>query len=805
MLSSGSKTSDQSPILFDIRIRNTDNTDNVLIIKGSPEHASSVLLSGVVVLSVSQPIQIKNLRLYLTGRLLLNLPATANNPNAPLQRFVKYEKLFFKHNWDDFNIETYFDNLYDNYGTSKSINSKSSTNIAGMQKKRLRSKSNSSILSLGGYSNGSSSYRTLMQGNYEFPFSAILPGSMTESVEGLKNAAVVYKLQATVERPRLADLTCTKHLRVIRTLSSDAVELSESTAIDNSWPKKVEYSISIPAKAIAIGSSTPIDMSFVPVLKGLKLGPVKVYLIETVQCSGGHRGSFSDEKVLTKLKIKDPIGHVKLRRQRQKRIDNGELSPGDIMEDETFQDRWNFETVLNIPSNLTRCNQDASILSNIKLRHKLKFVVSLINPDGHISELRASLPLQLFISPFVAITCKSPETIEKNIKNFGKPVPTNPKHEDTGIGSTRESVASLSSSSSGSDNDSGNLLFAKNYSEVELQAGTLQNNIVAPFLVSNLMTPPNYGNHVYDRLYGTAHGDTSGNITPRSNSPVGNSTPLPRVESLPNDVMHMAHFEPTTPQLNSSRTPSNRSSTRESPSNDVFNFESPIAVPALSSVNLAGIGLQISPAPTPAPTPGEFVSGQTTFHSDTYPPSPSVASDWELNTLSRVPSYTKAMNSDISGADLPPSYPAGSDPKNNRLSLEKPQNARQRSSSSLAVPSGRLRSSSVLSRSSNGSGTSLHAMTCSDSNLRISSMDTSHVVKNTANKVFSFNMTPVQSDQVSFHNKEVPIINQGPESPYMQQVESFSMSRSRNGSFNKKTSSFTNFFDLFSKKESGTY
>ncbi|SMN18962.1 similar to Saccharomyces cerevisiae YFR022W ROG3 Protein that binds the ubiquitin ligase Rsp5p via its 2 PY motifs [Maudiozyma saulgeensis] len=800
MLSSGSKSSSKTPILFDIRIRNTDNTDNVLIVKGDPENASSVLLSGVVVLSVLQPIQIKNLRLYLTGKLLLNLPSTVNNPNSTLQRFVKFEKLFFTHNWDNFNIESYFDNLYDNYNIKNSINSKSSTNIVGMQKKRLRSKSNSSILSLGGYSSSSSnnSYRTLMQGNYEFPFSAILPGSMTESIEGLKNAAVVYKLQATVERPKLPDLVCTKHLRVIRTLSSDAVELSESTAIDNSWPKKVEYSISIPAKAIAIGSSTPIDMSFVPILKGLKLGPVKIYLIETVQCSGGHRGSFNEDRVITRLKIKDPIGHVKLRKlkKQQHLINNDEES----LEDETFQDRWNFETVLNIPSDLSKCSQDAVILSNIKLRHKLKFVVSLINPDGHISELRASLPIQLFISPFVAVSCKSSEAIERCIKNFGKPIPINPKHEDTGIGSTRESIASLSSNSSGSDNEQGNLLFAKNYSEVELQAGTLQNNVVAPFLVSNLMTPPNYGNHVYDRLYAVDE-NGSGTVTPRSNSPVPSvSNPLPRVGSLPNNVLHMAQFEHPSPQLNGSRSNSNRSSTRDSPINDSFALESPIAVPTLSGVNLAGIGLQISRAPTPV----DFVAGQTSSHNDsTYPASPSVNSDWKLNSLSRVPSYTKAVNSDIIGDDLPPSYPTGSEPKLQRLSLERPQSARQRSSSFLGVSSNRLRSSSVLSRSNNSSNTSLHAMIANDSHLRLSGIDNS-TPKNTANKVFSFNMTPVQSDQVAFAADD----RNGAEdsnSPYMQQVESFKINRSRNGSFNKKNSSFSNFLDLFSRNESGTY
>ena len=124
--------------------------------------------------------------------------------------------------WNNIDIQDYFQNLYDNYGSQKSILSRnnSSSSLSGLQKK---AKSTSSLISLTG-SSGSNSH-ILVQGNYEFPFSAILPGSVTESVEGLPNASVIYKLQATIGRSKFAtDLICKRHLRFVRTLTPDAVE-----------------------------------------------------------------------------------------------------------------------------------------------------------------------------------------------------------------------------------------------------------------------------------------------------------------------------------------------------------------------------------------------------------------------------------------------------------------------------------------------------------------------------------------------------------------------------------------------------
>lgn len=60
--------------------------------------------------------------------------------------------------------------------------------------------------------------------------------------------------------------------------------------------------------------------------------------------------------------------------------------------------RWTMEERFPLPKSLNECVQDCE-LPGIKVRHKMKFIVQLHNPDGHISELRASLPVTLFISP----------------------------------------------------------------------------------------------------------------------------------------------------------------------------------------------------------------------------------------------------------------------------------------------------------------------------------------------------------------------------------------------------------------------
>lgn len=59
---------------------------------------------------------------------------------------------------------------------------------------------------------------------------------------------------------------------------------------------------------------------------------------------------------------------------------------------------YQFSRFLELPKSLKSCLQDCNI-KGVKVRHKIKFNVQLHNPDGHVSELRANLPVTFYLSP----------------------------------------------------------------------------------------------------------------------------------------------------------------------------------------------------------------------------------------------------------------------------------------------------------------------------------------------------------------------------------------------------------------------
>ncbi|CAR30561.1 Rog3p [Lachancea thermotolerans CBS 6340] len=710
MMGFSSSKGSKPPALFEIRIKSAEH--DVIVVKGAPHEASSVLLSGTVVLSVSEPMQIKKLTLRMYGMLRLNLTTTYRGPKGPTERSFKYDKRFFEHVWDNINIQDYFHNLYDNYGSQRSILSKTNS-FSTLYNLHNKAKSTTSLKSLGSGSSGNS--HLLVKGNYEFPFSAILPGTLTESVEGLPNASVIYKIQATIERSKFAtDLICKKHMRIIRTLTPDAVELSETMSVDNTWPNKVDYSISVPAKAIAIGSSTMIHILMVPLLKGLKLGPIKVTLVEYSSYCAPYGAGNTQERVVNRVKLSDPLNHS--------------AASNSLQEDSQFQDKWEVDAVFNVPPSLSKCTQDCSILSNIKVRHKLKFVISLINPDGHVSELRASLPIQLFISPFVALGVRCTDSLD--------------------------SSANISANSTDVEGDDDDMIFANSASELDLAAlssDTGQNNTTN--VTAALMAPPNYESHIYDRLWSGISVENTPTTSGRQ-SPVGpnESSTLSSPQQVKelqeglqklhvqqslsgNENLFESHGngQPISPEGNGQ--PENGS--RSNPPVDYFAMPVPRHVQSMMNMNT---GLR---SPTPMLSPGiDYLSRNNSFG----PIPPSSKSDWKLNTLSRVPSYENAMKGDSLPIDLPPAYP-NEDGEEPTYELERPKMAHQKSSGMHRTPSGNQLSHAALSRSNNSSSSSLPKFQLSRSNTGGSNISTNGGLgggKNTtASKHFGFSMTPL--------------------------------------------------------------
>ena len=72
----------------------------------------------------------------------------------------------------------------------------------------------------------------LPAGNYEYPFDMILPGSTPESIEGLPETWLVYRMKATIERGILQQNSVVrKQVRVIRTLDTGALELVHAMVV----------------------------------------------------------------------------------------------------------------------------------------------------------------------------------------------------------------------------------------------------------------------------------------------------------------------------------------------------------------------------------------------------------------------------------------------------------------------------------------------------------------------------------------------------------------------------------------------
>lgn len=223
-------------------------------------------------------------------------------------------------------------------------------------------------------SSSSSKSITLAAANYEWPFEIVIPGSTPESVEGLDEVHVIYKLKATIARGRLSsDLHTYKPVRIVRTLDPAALELAHAMTIENVWPNKVEYSLQIPQKAVIFGTSIQIDMTFTPLLKGLKIGKMTCTLVETHDWTifiHSHEKHWKKSRDIANWTFEmNEAEHYQ-----------------DIM-NESGQDGWVLKETLPVPKSLKLCMQDVE-MPGIRIRHKVKFIVALLNPDGHVSEVR---------------------------------------------------------------------------------------------------------------------------------------------------------------------------------------------------------------------------------------------------------------------------------------------------------------------------------------------------------------------------------------------------------------------------------
>lgn len=243
---------------------------------------------------------------------------------------------------------------------------------------------------------GIESAHKIKAGTIEWPFDFELSPSMPESVEGLRETYIAYNLSASVSRPgwNAKDLVAQEHIRIVRTLGQDSMEMTRSRVNADIWANKISYSISIPTDAIVFGTSITADVELSPIKKGLRLGKVELRLLETVvkriqlselPDSRGDRTK-SEESEVAQADMEFP--------EHSRVMYDNETTDNPMMADEMYK----FKATLPLPKSLNQCRQDVDS-HQINVTHRFKLMVNIHNPEGHISQLVCRLPVKIFISP----------------------------------------------------------------------------------------------------------------------------------------------------------------------------------------------------------------------------------------------------------------------------------------------------------------------------------------------------------------------------------------------------------------------
>ncbi|ORZ17934.1 or S-antigen, C-terminal domain-domain-containing protein [Absidia repens] len=194
---------------------------------------------------------------------------------------------------------------------------------------------------------------------------------------------VCYQLTANLERSGGFLLHNTiqrkKPIRVVRTVQPSEFDLIQSLEIHNTWSEKMVYDISLPSKLYAHNATIPVSFSILPIANKLKVHSIMATLKEccTYHANGKRK---TDSRIIKVSRQENPFSAAV--------IHHGDGRPSAP---------WSRVLEVQVParSPMIFCDANSEM---IRIRHKLKFVISIVNADGHWSELRATLPIVIMDS-----------------------------------------------------------------------------------------------------------------------------------------------------------------------------------------------------------------------------------------------------------------------------------------------------------------------------------------------------------------------------------------------------------------------
>lgn len=386
--------------LFDVRIRAPHK--DVIVLKGNENEVQLVPFEGNVKFLISEDIHVKKVSLQLVGEFnyeyfektadghgslhsidrLCILDVEWNNLlTSPMGKVVfgNYGDKYCKYQ----RLELYRRNL----GTSTPREGASPPFSRTMSSSTIDSALLSKILKIPKTGNGvdgtpfensvSGNHSFLLpKGNYNLPFSAFLPTDLAQTVEGLGGGSVLYRVMCNIERGRFEKaFHSSKVVRIFRTLHPRNMNMVASMDIENIWPGKVQYSVNLPRKGVAIGLTISINFLIVPIAKGLSVKGITGCIVQHYNMVHDEGESPVWEQIISKQDLVVPALDI-------------------------LAETWAFKTHFKVEDHLKLISPSCNLKNDmIVVKHRLRISVQLENLGGHISELRANLPIHVYISP----------------------------------------------------------------------------------------------------------------------------------------------------------------------------------------------------------------------------------------------------------------------------------------------------------------------------------------------------------------------------------------------------------------------
>ncbi|CAE7077124.1 unnamed protein product [Rhizoctonia solani] len=189
-----------------------------IVFRGVGQDVESALLSGHLVLNLTEATNIREITLQLTGKVRIQVHDSSH------ARQGHHSHVFHTHEWS--------------------------------------------------FLEGERNHKhTIKAGQHVFPFQVQLPNTLPVSSRTYPgSASIAYKLRATAVRSAFsANFHAFRSLHLMRSFSPEAMEYNQTLEIENTWPGKIMYSFVVPHKAFAAGDDIPILVKFQPMAKGVSV------------------------------------------------------------------------------------------------------------------------------------------------------------------------------------------------------------------------------------------------------------------------------------------------------------------------------------------------------------------------------------------------------------------------------------------------------------------------------------------------------------------------------------------------------